>query len=1119
MKPVEVNKFLTDLIGASAKKVDFEAIENAKRSIVEEVRNQLTPEAKEKLRQDLTFRVVDSEGKQKEKSFDDQQEHAVDTFGSVKRGHGISKEDEPRVRKAMEVIVGHTRKAIDRLTALKLPEDKNKPVEQQRPVYDLTKKEARAKFETFIELEVFTPLVREKILPETLVPDAYSEVQKLLNSTFEKYRGTLQEKLEEEREKDAEALSKVHVEGGRFHAVKKRMYKTKQYVSYLKEKLEPSEETQTKLKIAKAGAKAAWKTRKAFKSVMKMIPEEPGMMPKGVLKQDRFLHPEKYLHDEKYGLNDQRLEELANSKNPNDPDNMRLEMEQQRKENRTIKSLKKLGILLGPMGFSDEDLEKVGKRISAVREIQDEDWAFYTKSALQLLGQTGLGTKGIIESSMKIDSLGDVKEKQLKEQIAIALFQEQAEEAAVEAIETVDAAVTAGVKKAAGPDAGDVFDGIFADQIDEDDVEEAAGKADVDKVVELFAEALRETFVKASPSQLKPLLNEFTSAGERTSQAFKVAALKVLTAEAVKEDAAKAFDALGTAAFDAVAGSLGALKGILLDPKTLKAMAADAVLAEEEEQLEELGKSQEDLKEFERTLTLIDETGVSLAEQRSIEVMIADLQRRKQILKLVNTLGSSLTGIAGTSVNITAWATEQVTDVISGQVGSALKAAKLIIKLAVNVTESVYRWQLFYKFKRDLERSKKAMSSLSSTIQGFFNNKAEQCAFHEMENALTCLQIASAILGTVPEPITMAIGKTMSVCAAAAEANLKVSQMIYDEKRLAEAWTITKAAMDNPRDRTLGLKALRLNPTLGMHAIAWAAVEKTPPDPIARMLLNSLNINEEALAVAGDKAEEKVRSYLLELLDEDRKLDDPSKINVEWAPKDYPLTVAGFFKCVSRGEREAVPKVRPGDAQRVIDALKPVEKQKLDELTKAAEIGDIDPKVAAQLELEAETLKTALNDYRPVAPDGSPHTEMGNIGDTYLKAASNHLKMVREIVLANESARNPSRAFNSLNDLLDEFEAWFGPKGKGPVAATEKDRETIQLRTDSVRKQVQNLRAVKALADNEFLVGKMNEVSLLLDRASRWLAGDPEPQITRVRRGNATIGQRGQKPQPQSTQN
>ena len=98
MKPVEVNKFLTDLIGASAKKVDFEAIENAKRSIVEEVRNQLTPEAKEKLRQDLTFRVVDSEGKQKEKSFDDQQEHAVDTFGSVKRGHGISKEDEPRVR-------------------------------------------------------------------------------------------------------------------------------------------------------------------------------------------------------------------------------------------------------------------------------------------------------------------------------------------------------------------------------------------------------------------------------------------------------------------------------------------------------------------------------------------------------------------------------------------------------------------------------------------------------------------------------------------------------------------------------------------------------------------------------------------------------------------------------------------------------------------------------------------------------------------------------------------------------------------------------------------------------------------------------------------------------------
>ncbi len=75
----------------------------------------------------------------------------------------------------------------------------------------------------------------------------------------------------------------------------------------------------------------------------------------------------------------------------------------------------------------------------------------------------------------------------------------------------------------------------------------------------------------------------------------------------------------------------------------------------------------------------------------------------------------------------------------------------------------------------------------------------------------------------------------MSLATSAAQETAKFSEMAFNAAKLREAWEITKRAIDNPRDRALGLAALRLNPTLGMHAIAWAAMEKQPPDPIARM--------------------------------------------------------------------------------------------------------------------------------------------------------------------------------------------------------------------------------------------------------------------------------------------
>ena len=302
-----------------------------------------------------------------------------------------------------------------------------------------------------------------------------------------------------------------------------------------------------------------------------------------------------------------------------------------------------------------------------------------------------------------------------------------------------------------------------------------------------------------------------------------------------------------------------------------------------------------------------------------------------------------------------------------------------------------------------MKRSKIAVSSLSSTIQGFFDNKKEQITFRTIEDVLTAIQIAAAVLETIPNEYTIAIGKTLSAAASAAEQANKVSEMVYNEKKLSDAWATTKAAMDSPRDRALGLKALRLNPTLGMHAIAWAATEKQPPDPIARMLMNDLGVDEQTMAVSG--TEKKVREYLVTLLHEDRSLLDPSKINTDWAPDSFKLTTKDWFVITSRGQREAVPKLRKGDEKKVLQCLKKTDAHDLKKLAKEAETGEIKSLDITRMISEAELLCSAFRSYVAYTKDGAPHVDMINIADEFAVLANNHLKELQKIAEDNMSAQ------------------------------------------------------------------------------------------------------------------
>jgi hypothetical protein len=176
--------------------------------------------------------------------------------------------------------------------------------------------------------------------------------------------------------------------------------------------------------------------------------------------------------------------------------------------------------------------------------------------------------------------------------------------------------------------------------------------------------------------------------------------------------------------------------------------------------------------------------------------------------------------------------------------------------------------------------------------------------------------------------------------------------------------------LNNPKDRATGLKALRLNPTLAIHALAWAA--KTNGDPIARMILDATGLDEESLESGA--SEEKVREYLTTVLYEDRSLLDPRELSVKWAPATYTLSSVDWFVLTQRASTKATPKLQLGPEKGVLEALKGLEAAQAGTGTSGQ-----DPVDLTALGQAFDRASTALEAYIPKDSSGGDHDDMGAI--------------------------------------------------------------------------------------------------------------------------------------------
>jgi hypothetical protein len=918
-------KFLDAVLGASGQKKKSKEDEEKKAKVLDETLNSLTDADKVELRKAMNFFAVDAKGNKTLAMDTRGQEYALDTEAANRKGLVV----DPKTLKAVR--------------------------EQFDKIIQMVEKLRAAGFDAAeIADEIFTPLVREGILPENLVTDQYSEVQKLLGASYKSYKETLEEARQDEQKAKAKTQSDFHGAGSKVDMVKGLAGKAGELQERILDAVTPNK-IGTKEDRARA-RDLAMSTYSAATSIYSSVGDVKKMASGDAVKEATDT------------LN-------AVKPPPTPPSTVFSEWGDKAAKvfdgNPALKS-KFTEELAKAIKAATKDLDKFSDDLS---NLQEEKW-------FEILSSTLSAVMEGVESGVESAKAG-IELKSLKEELESAKSAEEIRKSAAEVVGKIDKAISEAVKKV-DSSGGAAIIGAYAGSVEPSKIVAIAIEASPEgkDIVKELAAGFGAAFKMFGDDKA------FEQAGKSMGATFTSEVNAPILSKAIKEDPKTAFDPVVESATKAVEKHAGDLKDKLSDPKARRAMMKNVGKKLEKGLEEKLKASEEDMAEYERQLVLMDEGDADAADQVSIEKLIAQLKADKATLELVVSLASGLTGLGSGATEIASKATEAVTEKLVGQVAGPLAAAKMIVQLSVNIINAADRWKLWYKFRAHLELSKKAVSALSSTIQGFYDNKKEQIAFHTIEDALLAVQIAGSIVGSIPEPVSMAVGKTLSSVAEAASAVNTVAGKVYNEVMLRKAWTTTKAAMDNPKDRSLGLAALRLNPTLSMHAIAWAALEKR--DPIARVFLDACGLNEQTLADGGT-TEKKVRDYLENYLDEDRKLKDTEQLKTNWQPKNITLSSRDWAIVQVRAAEKATPKLRKEDTSKIREALKKIEANgSLGLFDGKTELDKMGPEIFIEWIKDVDNALSLMDAYRPSGEDGTPHEDMSVLLAQFVNLAKEH---------------------------------------------------------------------------------------------------------------------------------
>ena len=301
--------------------------------------------------------------------------------------------------------------------------------------------------------------------------------------------------------------------------------------------------------------------------------------------------------------------------------------------------------------------------------------------------------------------------------------------------------------------------------------------------------------------------------------------------------------------------------------------------------------------------------------------------------------------------------------------GTAIQLCKNLI-LAANRAMALNKW---FKNKKD---AKSAMSVYSSSVQNFVKNQSEQFSHYSIQSALQLAKMIGQILNYtgVAAQAGQAVERSAQLAATAEDILYK----FYKLADLERSWKTTQKAFANPENRKLGLIARSQNPTLAKYSIAWGAVVKK--DAIAKSAMASCGINELTLSQK-DTNVNNVQRYLEVCFPEDnvvlKRFETP-----EWMPGKVELNSKCWSTAKARGVRKADLLDQPTGS--IDEGLAAVARWEQDAMDEDADLEKVEDYIQA-----LESLEGALAGYLPVhAKDKTKiHTEMRELVTLFTEEA------------------------------------------------------------------------------------------------------------------------------------
>jgi len=346
-----------------------------------------------------------------------------------------------------------------------------------------------------------------------------------------------------------------------------------------------------------------------------------------------------------------------------------------------------------------------------------------------------------------------------------------------------------------------------------------------------------------------------------------------------------------------------------------------------------------------------------------IEELIKTMMRDRMIMELALKL-------AGASMAVVAKFVPQ------------LRAAQSAVKFIANLRQAAQRAVALNKWIGNRGDAFSDQSPYTPATRNFVHNQAAQFTHYAINAALDLANtIASACAASGAGWV--AVGG--EVASKALDIAQVAENLAYDLEREIEykiAWEVTKSAFKNPKNRKLGQKARELNPTLAKYAIGYGAVVEN--DSIAKSALSSCGLSERHLAKeSGTEGVEKVKKYLELCFPDDQIIMERVAITVEWAPAKIEVTAKCWLITCAKGVKHGhLTDTKTG----AIDAgLKRAE-------ALAAKLAGTTPLTLPELEAGLDSLDqllAALNSYYPSydekhADANRPHEEMGQVRDLFV---------------------------------------------------------------------------------------------------------------------------------------